>query len=272
MSTGTVNLGSTSGSDNDRGGKRRRYPLRVLGVAVLVVCAILFQIVQWANGDGPTGATTTSAAPAPGTGPAVVVPGNGVLPPISGATRMVGPVPVGYPNTQAGAVAAATNYLGILNGSPILLTDAGRTAAINAAALPDKAAALDAQLAPGLRRVATALSVDQSGKSRNGALALRVVPLGYSVTNFTADKSAVIQVWHAQMIGVAGGASQVPVQMTYWTGTVSLVWDGKDWKWSGVEVANGPSLTDAGEPGGEALPTLPDALRTFTPYVYGGVQ
>lgn len=205
----------------------------------------------------------------PAAGPAPAKPGLVVIPPTAGATRTVAGIPVGYPHTKAGAVAAATNFIQVF-GHPDFLNADARHTALRAIAAPGRGETLISQIDPGMQRVVDNLGYAGSLDTAAGRIVIRDFPLGWRADGYTADR-AVISVWSASIFGVAGVRSQFPVQTSYGTDTVELVWSGGDWKW-GTLLANadGPAPV-----GGSQTPASPEEIAaadaTFTPYSYGGL-
>lgn len=204
--------------------------------------------------------------------PVTAVAGNPtVLPPIAGATRMVGLVPVGYPRSPAGAVAAATNYLTTLQGKPIL-DDRQRRMIITAVAAPGTTDALTASIEPGVRQIKTGLDLDAQGQPANGGvLTMRSGLWAYHVDAYQAG-AASISIWYESIVGIAMANSRFPVQATYSTITVRLVWAADDWKWAGQTEVSGPTPSGVANGSTADVTTLRRVLSTYTPYTYGGTR
>lgn len=92
----------------------------------------------------------------------------------------------------------------------------------------------------GFHRAAMTLGVDSSGRSPEGTLIARAVPLGYRVEVLTPTR-AVVSVWSVALLGVAGDLSRQPVQATWSTEKVTLTLEDGRWRWSGLEHSDGPA-------------------------------
>src|SRR6266702_3768962 len=99
--------------DYDENSRSRWLKLGALGLGAVVLAVAAFGIGRWtapASASGQQRATVS--APSGGPGP----------------TRVENGVPVGYAHTQEGAVAAATNYLTVVDGQMITQPDKYRAA------------------------------------------------------------------------------------------------------------------------------------------------
>ncbi len=252
---------------------------RIFGLALLaiVVVCIAFGVAVKVGFVGkpastPTlnaqGQPTTSSKPA-GDGSA---PTNATMvPPIGGATRMAGVVPVGYRDTTPGAVAAATNYLTALQGKQVL-DDRRRAQILAAVAGPGTLATLSATIEPGVRQIKSGLGLDANGEPTNGGvLTMRTGLWAYHVDAYRPT-AARISIWYESIVGIAIANSGFPVQATYSTITISLVWAQHDWKWAAESEVSGPTPSGVANGSTADLSTLQRVLSTFTPYTYGGTR
>lgn len=177
---------------------------------------------------------------------------------LAGATHMNGDVPVGYPRTRAGAVAAATNYSAVLAG-PLVLEAAGYRAAESVIASPSAQAQVRAE---GEQAMA---AVDDSTRAvteaqRGVRVLVRYTPVAYRITAYDASR-ATVSIWGLWLVGEQGLLT--PTE-TWSTRTVGLQWTGGDWKLADSSTVAGPTP----QPGQQATPTseLPPQLTDFEEY------
>lgn len=241
---------------------RRVRLTHLLGAAlvVLLLAAAALQLTSGSKRQQPasTPAATPLQAPAGAGGIAV--------PPVAGATQLVNGVAVGYPHTAAGAVAAATNYL-VAQSDPQMYVADRRHAVLETIAAPGQADQLIAQVEPGIQLAARGLGLDASGRSNDGVLVSRVLPLGWHLDSYQSDRARVA-VWYGTLAGVAALHSQTPVTTEYATESIDLVWAAGDWKWSGLVHADGPAPVGGVQPPSSA-DQIALAVQSFQPYAYG---
>jgi hypothetical protein len=146
-------------------------------------------------------------------------------------------VPVGYPRTKDGSVAAAVNYE-MARSSPGYFTDEALRhqvlkTVMSPAALPGQQQQ-DDQTAKGLL---AALGVTPQTAPQ---MVMRAAPLGTSVSSFSTDV-ATVRVWMSEVVGVPTDKSTMPVSATWSTYTLILQWQGGDWKITTISQADGPT-------------------------------
>lgn len=144
--------------------------------------------------------------------------------------------------TRAGAVAAATQYLGALRWN-VLVDDQRRLRVIERHATPEAVSQLDAELAvlaEGLRAAVT-----------DPPVVARSTVLGYRVGSFS-ERRAVVTVWGMALFGT--GAYEPATQWS--TSTLELTWSGGRWLVAAVTSRGGPSP-------GSRVGTLASAARRF---------
>jgi hypothetical protein len=148
-----------------------------------------------------------------------------------GPTHVVNGVPVGYAHTQAGAVAAATNYLETFNGPLALQPDKYR-AAVNEMAAPDARVKLTALANNNMTGQQNLISYAAQGRT----VIDRLVPLAYSVSRYN-DSSVQISIWAETFIAVD---SVLPLRDGWTTTTLTCDWVNDDWRLSDFPVSPGP--------------------------------
>lgn len=148
-----------------------------------------------------------------------------------GPTRVVNGVPVGYAHTQAGAVAAATNYLETFDGPLVTQPDKYR-AAVREMTAPNARDKL-------MRLAETNLTGQQtyvSNAAQGRAVVHRIVPLAYRVQSYNSD-SVRVSIWGEALLAVDGALS---FREVWATTTVTSEWSAGDWRLADIPVAGGP--------------------------------
>jgi hypothetical protein len=280
MTQTTTRIGVTPAPPPDRRPVRpvrRTFALALL--AALIVSACFGAFLKLHKVPGAAKHTSTSAAQSTGGAPVVAAAGAPAagsaqprnataLPPISGATRLVGIVPVGYADTENGAIAAATNYLTTLYGSTQILNDAVRAQVIAAIAQPGAADALAASMDPTVAIIKSGLLNANGQPIGGGVLTLRVLLAGYHV-DAISSASATVEIWYEAMYGVAVANSTAPVQSNYAVDTIKLTWADSDWKWDASTETPGPTPLGVANGSAADISRMQTVLTTFTPYAYG---
>jgi hypothetical protein len=188
---------------------RRRWVL-VAG-AVLAIVALLVIGLVIGRSTAPSGGGRTQVVNAQG-GP--------------GPTHVVNGVPVGYAHTQAGAVAAATNYLMVVEGPLDTQPDKYR-AAIGTLAAPEarqKQESVAEQRMAGIQNATGLATYANEGRT----IADRVVPLAYHVDR-ASTTSVLVSIWAEGILAVDG---VLPAKETWTTSRVTVEWTGGDWRLS----------------------------------------
>jgi hypothetical protein len=195
---------------------------------VLALSIVLMLFGGSANRDGGAAQTTTTAQPTTNPG------GSG---PGAKASTVKDGVPVGYPHTKGGAVAAAVNYQQA-RSSAGYFTDAAQRHQVLRTVMTQAALAgqqeSDDQAAQGLL---AALGV--TAKSA-GAMVMRAAPLGTSLSSYSTT-SATVRIWMSEIVGVPTDNSPMPVSATWSTYTVILQWQNGDWKVDTISQQDGPT-------------------------------
>lgn len=178
------------------------------------------------------------------------------LPGSAGASRVVEGVPVGYLQSEAGAVAAAGNFTRVL-GEKANFDPAFGERAYPIFTVPEVRDDL-------LRRAQgfAANVEDAAALANDPGVTLRGVPLGYRVESYT-PADATVSVWYAA-IGV--GTPEVPMSTAWGTDRLTLVWTDGDWKISAISSTAGPeppsNATDSADS------TLAASINGFQPFSY----
>jgi len=233
--------------DYDESRRSRWLKLGAVGLGAVVLAVAAF-------GIGRLSAPTSGSGQQHAT---VSVPGGG-----PGPTRVENGVPVGYAHTQEGAVAAATNYLTVVDGQLITQPEKYR-AAIDALAAPTSQ--------PSLRRNAekdmTALqngvgllSYAQQGRQ----VVFRAMPLAYHVDRYN-DSESQVSIWAEGFSGVDGVLS---IRETWTTSTLTVGWTGTDWKLVSIAPPTAASQGPAPMTGQPPVQSsdLPAQLKSYRSY------
>jgi hypothetical protein len=196
-------------------------------------------------GDGPR------RPPAAARGPGVAVASPPARP---GPWRAVSGIPVGFARSEAGAVAAASNYLIVLSralapGAPWSWTRAIR--ALTIAPLSARA----------LRASATSEAIARRFQRSGASVYLGSWLLGYRAQSYSPARARV-EVWN---VGVTDSPLGV-VGPDYSTTTCTLRWVGGDWKVSDARVSAGPTPPPSPQASATHAAAFAAAARQFTPY------
>lgn len=150
-------------------------------------------------------------------------------------SRRVGSVPVGYPRTRAGAVAATLNGGAVL-GDPRVLLDAARRGRVLELIATDRYSATFT--GPGAAALERARDEPLGRGLADGAQTISLTsPLSYRVTRYAED-SAVVVSWGVAVVGNDAGLAPVA---TWATTTTTVRWQDGDWKIDAAESAAGPT-------------------------------
>ena len=149
--------------------------------------------------------------------------------------RLIGGVPVGYRRTEAGAKAAAQNFV-IVSGSAAFLTDiSARHKAMATMAALDSVTTMTEAADSEAGSAATALKGDAAQLDTSDVVArtgvLSVHTLGFDIHR------AMFRLWTVAIQGNDSG--DIAPSSTFQSVTVSLVWQANDWKVESSSVATG---------------------------------
>jgi hypothetical protein len=180
--------------------------------------------------------------------------------PASGASRTENGVPVGYQQSQPGAIAAATNFTQFLGGPLFLQPDKYR-AGLGTLAAPE---AKDKLLKEAEGNAASQQNSTQiiTNASRGVPVSIGAYPLAYHVNNYSPAVSE-ISVWYVALLGEDG---QLAPSQVWATVTVDLEWTNGDWKVTSDGTTDGPVpvLTQAPV----QTKQLPPQLHNYKLYSY----
>ncbi|HXM56697.1 MAG TPA: hypothetical protein VOB72_14970 [Candidatus Dormibacteraeota bacterium] len=227
----------------------------VIGAAALAAVLLLLLGTAIGRASAPAAGPTSSAISATPT------------PAGPGPTHVVNGVPVGYAHTEAGAVAAATNFLMVVDGPLITQPDRYRSA-IDTLSAPE-ARAKQRQNAEkdmdALQGAASLLTYAEQGRQ----VVFRVVPLAYHLDRYS-DGGSRVSIWAEGLSAVDGVLS---IRETWTTSSVTVRWIGDDWRLLGIDPPSASSegpvpLTDQPP---LLSPNLPAQLKSYRSYEHGVV-
>jgi hypothetical protein len=218
----------------DENGRRRWVVIAGAALAMVVLLAVAFIAGRVSAPSG--GAQGRAAAPGAQGGP--------------GPSRVVNGVPVRYAHTPAGAVATATNYLMVIDGSLITQPDKYR-AAIDTLAAPEARAKQESDAEKALTGFQSATGFGTYA-SQGRTVVDRVAPLAYHVDS-NDGRTAQVSIWAEAILAVDGVLS---LRETWSTSRVTVEWIGGDWKLSNL----GGPVADSFGP----VPTVVQAASSAT--------
>jgi hypothetical protein len=172
-------------------------------------------------------ARSTSPSPPP-TGARAAIPAP------EGAARALAGVPIGFPDTRAGAAEAVAAYQRAF-ASPAILRPAGLRARVAAVATPDYAAQMLAANSPGARRIAAG-PIGIGLREGLGTL-YAAVPVGYRLISFSPGR-AEVETWGFTLLG---NASSVAPAAYFGLSRTTLLWLGGRWRIAATSARFGPT-------------------------------
>ena len=216
-------------------------------IAAIVGVALLLGIAFYlGRASVPTGHAGSAATPATSSG--------------AGATRTENGVPVGYPRSQSGSVAAATNYTRFLGGPLILQPEAAR-AALTTLAAPEAKDKLLKEFEGNLAGIQNGSQLITNA-ARGVKVAVGSYPLAYHVNNYSSTV-AEVSIWSMAVLAEDG---QLAPTQAWDTITVDLEWTNGDWKITSDGTSPGP--VPALAQSGPQTKQLPTQLRDYQSYNY----
>jgi hypothetical protein len=218
----------------DRAAAPDHRPPGASGLIVLAVITLVIAAVAFANrGAAPANPAVKAETQTRGRSP---VPPSGLVP---SSTAHNG-IAVGHPHTQAGAASAATNYVVAL-GSAQMFRTGPRHELIKTIADPTSEPQLQERFDRSYSATLATFGLDNQGNPPRGMIFVsRALPVGTHLVSY-ADDRAVVEVWSAGLIGLAGEKSTKPVAEAWSTTTVTLRWVNQDWKWVSSSHREGPT-------------------------------
>jgi hypothetical protein len=229
-----------------------RTDRRRLGIAAIVVGLLICLGVGVAIGRATVRSQATTTLPTPSASPSTAA--------APGPTRVENGVPVGYAHTEAGAIAAATNFARVEGGPLVLQPDRYRQA-LATLATPKQQEAYRRAADQVIALLNSRFNQLVSNAARGTQTSIHAYPLSYSVVEYTPAR-ATIHMWGMAVIAQQG----VMAPVSLWTtGSTTLEWVDGDWRVSAdkndaISLVPGPfgsTTTDQ---------TVPPEIATFTDY------
>jgi hypothetical protein len=193
-------------------------------LAGLAVFVLGFALAR-STSPSPHPSSTRAATPAP-----------------AGAARVLAGVPIGFPDTRAGAAEAAAAY-GRAFASPAILRPGVLRTRVAVVATPDYAAKMLAANSPGARRIAVG-PIGIGLREGLGTL-YAAVPVGYRLLSFSAER-AEVETWGFTLLG---NASSVAPAAYFGLARTTLIWLGDRWRIAQTSARFGPTPRLATPPG-----------------------
>jgi len=201
-------------------GRRIGFVLAAVAVGMLIGGFL-------SGGFGSSSAQSATEAVGPDVGDIRVGSDN------AGPSDKIEGVGIGFAQSEAGAVAAATNLV-------LTLEQAGTADRSNAVRAYEILAA-DASRETLAADMATSWDALHHGITANGpinsSLFLRTVPVGHRVTRYTDDR-ATVEVWTLTVVAASGMRDPLA---TWETASVEVVWENGDWKVWSARSSAGPN-------------------------------
>lgn len=176
-------------------------------------------------------------------------PGTTAARPDPGPTRVMNGVPLGYARTEAGALAAATEFLKV-GGGPLVADHDAYLEAMATMAAPEWEVN-----AGETARNAVSFVADRYGRDATSL----TVPVSHKVISFTPD-TASIEIYSVML---ASGAELRRGEQIWGLSRVQLRWVDDDWRLSSEDNSSAPAPAFlSGQPEGDIAPIL----EGFDPY------
>jgi hypothetical protein len=218
---------------------------------LLIGAAVLAGGVLLAAGFGAGRASAPNAGPARGSA------ASGEAGP--GPTHVVNGVPVGYAHTEAGAVAAATNFLLVVDGPLVTQPDRFRSA-IDTLAAPEAREKQRKDAETSMTGLQYLITYAQQGRR----VVFRTTPLAYHVDSYTSE-AARVSIWAEGLVAVDGAIS---LRELWATTTLTVRWSDGDWRLTSIaaptSASYGPAPTIT-QPSTETV-ALPPQLADYRSY------
>lgn len=249
------------GDDGDGYGRRptrnSRSLITVVGVVVLLIAAIAFANQ---SGGGASDGGKEKESTAAGAGPTAA---TGTKP----VTGKNGTIASGFAHDEQGAQSAAANYAAAL-GSDGMFNKVQRQRIVqsiaDASRVDDLQAGFDADYS---EQFVTQIGLNADGSAPEGSTFVnRTLPAGTKVMTYSAA-TAQVEVWCSGLFGLTGDQSTKPVTNGWFTVTMTLNWDGTDWKVEETGQKEGPTPVTGDNPV-SGSDEIADAVNEFGGFTY----
>ncbi|MFJ9620843.1 hypothetical protein [Streptomyces sp. NPDC101181] len=251
--------------DGDAGNPGARRPVRnsrslitITGVVVLLIAAIAFANRGGGSDDGASRNTAN-----PGAGGSAPTAATGTKP-VQGKN---GTIASGFARDEQGAQSAAANYAVAL-GSAEMFNQEQRASIVRSLAHSSSLATLQSGFdADYSQEFLKQIGLNADGSAPAGSTFVnRTLPAGTKVTSYSSNQ-AEVEVWCAGLFGLTGDKSTKPVTSGWFTVTMSLKWNGSDWKVIKTGQQTGPSPVTGDNPVSQS-DEIADAVNEFGGFTY----
>ncbi|MFI8001524.1 hypothetical protein [Streptomyces sp. NPDC086010] len=250
-----------SGEDPDGYGRRparnSRSLVMIVGVVVLLIAAIAF-----ANrGGGDDGGTGKAKQPdAAGAGPTTATGTK----PVQGRN---GTIAFGFAHDEQGAQSAAANYAVALGSDDMFNAETRGTivrSIADASKVNELQAGFDADYSD---QFIAQIGLNTDGSAPAGSTFVnRTIPAGTKAKAYSGT-TAQVDVWCSGLFGLTGEKSTKPVTNGWFTVSMTLKWDGTDWKVLETRQTEGPTPVTGDNPV-SGSDEIADAVNEFGGFTY----
>lgn len=210
------------------------------------------RVVSGGDGPSPRGGLTAAAlavglvlvavafvigrVTAPGTSPRPAAPAAQRAAGVPGPSRIVDGVGVGYPHTQAGAVAALLADGQTLGDPRVLLNPSRRTQVLSLIATTRYAAQFSGAGGEALAQAERETALGR-GLASGAQTVYLAVPVAYRVVSYSPARITVV----GYGVSVAANDQGLSPRATWATSTTTAVWQGGDWRVDSASSSDGPA-------------------------------
>lgn len=218
---------------------------KIAGIGFAVVLGIGILLTTFTGGGSSGSSASAESAPSATSSPG----GSGGSVKTSGTVKGI---PVGYPQSKDGAVAAAVNYE-VARSSPSYFTDQPFRHSVLATIMTrESVSAQQDEDDRDASRVVTSLGL---GAGSSAHMIMRAAPLGTQLASYS-PAVATVRIWMSELVGITSTDSPVPVSANWSTYTLTLQWQQGDWKVADISQSAGPTPLQTSD-------ATPDSVDTF---------
>lgn len=177
----------------------------------------------------------------------------------TGPSRVEAGVPVGYPRSHDGAVAAAAQYGTALDGRATLVEEE-RDAVLAVIAAEGAHEQIGSAMQPGIEIAVETFGLTREVVDSPGFVG-RSVPAGYQVESYDEDDATVL-VWSTSVVFAEGRLAN---SNQWTTQRLTLRWESEDWKLIAFTTTEGPTPPDTPTP---PRPAVGESINAFERFSY----
>ena len=175
-------------------------------------------------------------------------------------------IPVGYPPSREGAVAAAVNYE-VARSSPSYFTDETFRHAVLGTIMTQES--VRAQQESDDRDASKLVATLGLTTADAGGMIMRAAPMGSMVSSYS-PQVATVRVWMSELVGMTSPDSPLPVSATWSTYTLTLEWQQNDWKLADISQSSGPTPLQSSDKAPDSVDTFRKMDEEFSAPPYAG--